>query len=400
MSDVDDLRAAFAAWSLVRPSQEALSIVDLSRAAAQLAGAPNAQPTPGSRALADLIGPCEHLILIIVDGLGKRLIEALPRESFLATHLVAELTTVFPSTTATALTTFATGEWPNTHAVTGWWTHIDEIGGAAVILQFARRSDGRSLLDLDVTAKKAFPAPALASSFARDTLVLLPERIAHSVYSDYISGGRARLGYRSFPRALEALGERVLRATAPTYTYLYTYRLDTAVHAHGTGHREVRTVLVELDRQLARLRQMLGGRGRIVVSADHGFLDTPRRSRHRIVPSDPLAGTLRFPPSGDARVLYLHVQDGAIADARQVFHEQLGERFILITAEEAEVMELFGPGPLTAAASGRIGDLVAISRGADVVEYQPSGGVGKIVSQASHHSGLTPEEMVVPLVVA
>ena len=83
MSNVDDLRAAFAAGSLVRPSQEALSIVDLSRAAAQLAGAPNAQPTPGSRALADLIGPCEHLILIIMDGLGKRLIEALPKESFL-----------------------------------------------------------------------------------------------------------------------------------------------------------------------------------------------------------------------------------------------------------------------------------------------------------------------------
>ena len=400
MSDVDSLLASFADGSLVSPSHQAFSIVDLSRAIAQLGGASDIEPTPGTRALADLIGPSEHLVFVIIDGLGKLMLEDMPRDSFLANHQGAELKTVFPSTSASALVSIATGEWPNRHAIMGWWTHLNEIGGAAVILQFVRRSDGRSLVDLGVSPGTAFPVPPLISRIPRDTLVALPERIADSVCSKYISGGRATFGYKSFREAVRTVAERVRGASSPTYTYLYTDRLDGAIHVHGSRHVEVRATLSHLDRHLERLWQQIGSRARMVVSSDHGFLDVPQGSIHQVRDSDLLIDLLKFPPSGDARVLYLHIRSGAEAGVRRLFQERFGSRFLLLTVDDAIALELFGPGPLSPTALSRVGDLIAISRGPDVIEYRPAGGVGRIMSQASHHSGLTPSEVLVPLVVA
>ncbi len=400
MSDTDELRAAFADGSLVHPSDGDRSIIDLSRAVARIVGVTSIEPTKSSRSLAELIGPSKHLVFVIVDGLGQSFVDQLPRDSFLALHRVAELRSVFPSTTATALTSITTGEWPNAHAVTGWWTHLTEIGGAAVLLQFVRRRDGESLAHLGVAAEGVFPWPPIPSLVPRDTLVALPERIAGSTYSKYVTGGRTSLASKSLPAAIEAVAERVRSANGPTYTYLYTHRLDTVVHAYGAGHPEARAALLELDRSLELLHEQIDGLGRIVISADHGFLDVGERSKHLIRSTDPLMGSLRFAPTGDARVLYLHATDGAVPTIRRRLKDRFGDRFLLITVDDAEDLELFGPGPLSDVARSRIGDLVAISRGSDVIEYLPARGEGKIMSQASHHSGLSPDEMLVPLIVA
>ena len=400
MSDVHKLLSAFTAGSLLRPAPDVTNIVDLGRALVMVAGAEGVRATAGSGVVADLIGPADHLVFILADGLGIGLVEELPGDSFLATHLVTELRTVFPSTTAVALTSIATGEWPSMHGVTGWWTHLPEIGSAAVILQFITRSDRRSLADLGVTVEQAFPIPSLMSSINRDTLVLFPERIVESVYSAYVSGNKPRSGYRSFRDAVNTIVSRVRHADRPTYTYLYSPRIDSVAHEHGMGHREVRSALLELDGELQRLREQLGERGRIVISADHGFLDTPQGSRHLIRASDSLMGLLKSPPSGDARVLYLHTRHGADARVIEHFRERFGERFLLITIDEAEGLELFGPGPLSPVAKSRLGDLIAISGGPDAVQFVSASGAGRMMSQASQHSGLTPLEMRVPLVIA
>lgn len=400
MSDVDRLLDAFATGALLRPSPEAPNIVDLARASALLAGAEGIQDTPGSATIAELIGHSDHIVLVLADGLGMNLLRRLPENAFLPSHLAAQIRTVFPSTTAAALTSLATGEWPSAHAVTGWWTLLPEIGSVAAILQFVTRYDRRPLTDLGVTAEQAFPLPSVMRSMRRDTLALFPDQIAHSVYSTYASGERRRCGYRNLRQAVDIIVERVRAADRSTYTYLYTPLIDHVAHVHGIERPEVRAAITETNREMERLHAELGGRGRIVLSADHGFLDSPVGTRHQISPRNPLMTSLRFPPSGDARVLYFHLRQGFEGRFRQKFQQQLGERFLLVTIEEAEHVELFGPGRLSPTTRARVGDLIAISTGPDVIEYGPAGGVGRVMSQASQHSGLSPPEMQVPLVVA
>ena len=187
MSDVEELCAAFGAGTLLHPGDGVASFVDLARAMASVCGAEGAELSPAGQELAGALGAREHLVLVLADGLGLAMIEdAEPEARFLRAHLAMELRAVFPASTAVALTTLATGEWPAQHAVTGWWTHLDEIGEAATILQFRRRSDERPLGELGVTAEAAFPVPSLLPRMQRETLCLMPRAIAGSVYSRYL----------------------------------------------------------------------------------------------------------------------------------------------------------------------------------------------------------------------
>jgi predicted AlkP superfamily pyrophosphatase or phosphodiesterase len=399
MGDIDTLLTTFESGRLLRPSSTVPNLVDLARALAGLAGAHDEVATDGSSRLAGLIGAAEHLVFIVADGLGMMLMDELPASGFLPTHLVAELRTVFPSSSATALTTLATGAWPNTHGVTGQWTHLPEIGATADLLRFAARTGAKPLATLGVTVEQAFPSPALMRGVCRDTLALFPDQIVKSTSSAYLCGDHARQGYRTLAEAMEAIVTRVGAADAPTYTYLYTPWIDAEAHRYGSTHASVRTAAAALDWEVERLAARLGGRTRIVLSADHGLLDTPVVARHWLRPSADLFDLLRFPPSGDARVMYLHVREGAQDRLRRRFQERYGERFFVISVDEAEQVELFGPGPLAERARSRFGDVLVISGGADVIEYVPSGSIDRLLAITAHHSGLTPAEMQVPLVV-
>ncbi|HEX5415092.1 MAG TPA: alkaline phosphatase family protein, partial [Chloroflexota bacterium] len=366
---------------------------------AHLADDASADLTPGALALANQIGDAEHLVFVLADGLGLNLLEGLPEANFLTEHRVGELRTVFPSTTATVLTTLATGAWPNQHGVTGQWTHLSEIRGAAAVLPFAARSGGHALGSLGVGVEQVFPLPPLLGRLRRDTLALFPSRLVNSVTSTYFSGGRPRYGYESLTEAVQTIVDRVRAARAPTYTYLYSPRIDTETHWLGVRHDGVRSAVHELNRCLVALAEGVAGRARVVVAADHGLLDAPVTARHWIKPTEQLISAVREPLSGDDRVLYFHVRDGAEDRLRAWLKAHYGDRFFLLSVAEAEDLQLFGPGPAAPAVRERFGDLLLLSTGVDVIEYVPTARIGRRVDLNAFHSGLSPAEMRVPLVV-
>jgi hypothetical protein len=399
MNGVEALIEKFRRGELLHPLCDVPNLVDFSRALAALLGVNGINRTPGMEKVSTMLGSFEHVGFVMVDGLGVDLLEHLQRDSFLRAHLVSNLTTVFPSSTAPALTSVATGEWPAKHAITGWWTHLPEIGAASTILAFTNRSGSQSLRDYGITAAKAFPIPSLLSQIAWDVVAYLPQQIASSVYSVYFSGAAARRGYVSFYEAGTWSAERVTHAAAPTCTYVYVSELDSVAHSRGVWSDEVAAVMRRLDQGLEELARKLGTRARLIVTADHGFLDAPPEARHEILPYDPLLRMLEFTPSGDARVLYFHVARDAEHTFRRAFTERFGDRFLLLSVGEAQEQRLFGPEPLSSLAVARLGNLMAISLGADVVECRLEGGQGHLLTAASHHSGLTPQEMLVPLII-
>lgn len=400
MSDLDELLSAFDAGLLLRPSHLVPNLVDLARALASLAGAPDVAPSHNSDAVERLIGHADHLVFVLADGMGTEQVEALPEDAFLRLHLRAELQTVFPSSTAPAVTSFATGEWPARHGVTGWWTHLPQIGAAAAVLPFVARSGARPLASLGVTPDDVYLLPPLLRGVERDTLSVFPRPLADSVYSVYLSGGRPRQGYSSLREVADLLTSRVASAATPTYTFVYTPLIDDAAHRYGALHARTIETVARVNAEMEKLADGLRGTGKLVVSADHGLLDAPPGARRRLVPSHQVTGALTFAPSGDARVLYLHVEAGSGAADLDALRHRLGSRFLLISVQEAEDLELFGPGLISPAVRERMGDVIAISSGHDVAAYEPDIRMWSIMNEKSQHSGLSRSEMQVPLVVA
>lgn len=105
--DTDRLLAKFESGALLRPAVVP-SLVDLAAACWTAAGVEGLPLTPAATGFAARIGTSRHLVLVIADGLGLDILEAMPAASFLWQRLTATLHTVFPSTTAVALTSLYT----------------------------------------------------------------------------------------------------------------------------------------------------------------------------------------------------------------------------------------------------------------------------------------------------
>ena len=170
MPDLYRLMHALDTGTLKIPGEAMPSIVDLANALASSIGAAPARLSPEAEHISRLIGSPEHIVLVVIDGLGMNFLDKMPVGSFLKSHLVSELLTVFPSSTPAVLTSLATGLWPSRHAVVGWHTYLPALGDVSTIIRFQRRSDEAELGGLGVSAGDAYPEPSLLGRTAWDGL--------------------------------------------------------------------------------------------------------------------------------------------------------------------------------------------------------------------------------------
>ena len=394
MGDVERVLAWFESGALVRPDSAQPSTVDLSCAIASLCGVEGVALSATAQRIGAAIGPAEHLIFVMVDGLGMNLVERLQPASFFGEHTVMEMQAVFPSSTAPALTSLATGRWPAQHAIPAWFTYLPEFEITATILPFIERYSKRPLGERSITTHQALPVASWLPRFGRQTRCYLPKAIAASAYSDYFSGGDEQSAYDHLGGAVSAIATAIEQANAPTYTYLYVPVVDAAEHDHGPLAKEVSKTLSMVGASVEKLAKRLRGRARIVVTADHGLTHVERSRRHELNDDDALLDLLRIPPFGEPRVPSFLVREGKADAFTEGFRARFGETHALLTVDEVDELRLLGPVPLSDETRRRMGDFMAISATADAVLYKPE------QAMLGYHGGLLADEMRVPLIVA
>lgn len=114
-------------------------IFNLMQSVAQACGAPASGHAQCAVLPAERLAEARHLVLFVIDGLGLSTLAMLQESSCLRRHLIGSLSSVFPSTTASAITTFMTGLAPSQHALTGWHVQLDEIDDMLAILPMTVR---------------------------------------------------------------------------------------------------------------------------------------------------------------------------------------------------------------------------------------------------------------------
>ena len=392
--DVARLLAAFDDGTLLRPSADVPNSVDLAHALATACGVTDIDVTPGAARIGELLGAPEHVIFVLVDGLGLDAIGRLPEGSILRTHVALELRALFPTSTAPVLTSLATGLWPGDHGITGWWSYLPKYGVTATVLPFIERFSQRPLAEFGVDSADVFRRPSLVARYRHAPVSYLPAGIAGSIYSRYSSGDTELRGYAGISSAFDAVGFRVTTAKAPSFTYLYLPQYDAAAHEAGPDAPRALRVLRRIDAMLARLALRLPERARIVVSADHGVIGTPRTSVAALAPDDELTAMLLAPPDGDARAPRFHLRPGALDRFPDAFRERFGDRFALLTVDDAQELRLYGPQPIADDVRERFGDLQGIPLDDSVLVC------GADAWLPGNHGGLSPAEMRIPLVLA
>jgi hypothetical protein len=385
--------------TLVRPSHEMPNLVHLTRALAILSGADGVAGDGATAALAEMIGPADHLVFVLVDGLGMNIMKRLPADTFLGEHVRMQIHATCPSTTACALTTVATAEYPAAHGVTGWYTYVPELKITATILPFQERFSGQSLRSRDLRVEDLIPLRPVCVQMKHEPMSFTPSYISDTPYNSYARANTSGVGYKTLTDGVLHVIDRVCQAKSPTYTHLYLPDVDTLCHHVGVEHRDVLPLVMHIDAELRRLADELAGKARIVISADHGLIDVPRHNQALLFLGDPLLELLEVPPSGDARMPIFHVREGRHEAFVEMFQRRFGDRMVLLSVAEAEDLHLFGPDGLSEKVRRRFGDFIAIPFRPVTLAYHP------MEKPTSHlflavHGGLSPEEMWVPLCIA
>jgi hypothetical protein len=394
-SVLDDL---FSNGTLIRPSHQNANLIHLIRALAILAGVKDIEQNPPISELVSLIGPHDHLIFILLDGLGMNIVRRLPPDAFLARCLKRQINAPCPSTTACALTTVATAGYPNRHCVTGWFMYLPDREMTIATLPFVERFTGQSLLQFGIQPQNIIPLSPIYPRMSHHPTTLTPSFITTTPYNIYARGGTAGAGYHSISEAVDLIVDGIRQADGPTYTHLYLPEVDSMCHKRGVDHPDIVPLVMQIDAQLTRLAQALEGKARIVASADHGLIDVPRSNQTLLMQGDPLLALLRAPPTGDARLPIFHVREGKQDEFVRQFRARFDKDMILLETRQAEQMQLFGPGPMSPTARARFGDFVAIAFRPATLAYHPSSKpVGELYLAV--HAGLSPQEMEVPLCV-
>ncbi|MDE2688316.1 MAG: alkaline phosphatase family protein [Chloroflexota bacterium] len=403
MSDIQRLRALLESGALLHPVSDAISIVDFANALHSVMGVPDVPAPLGERAaqIRGLIGEPEHLVMALADGFGMNFVEALDHDSFIRRHIATEMRTVFPSTTPIVLTTLATGHWPATHSVIGWFQRLREIDAVSTIIAYQRTADKKALSQLGVRAETAFPVPSRMGKSDKDALHFMPEHIVATEYSNYWTGYIKQHGYDADhpQQAIEMAIQAVRKSSRPTSVYIYLPQVDSAAHEHGTWHAATMQTARVVDRLLATLADALPSNARLVVTADHGHLDVPPDRTHVIEKSDELLKLCDDPFTGDQRAIYADVSDANMDAFRTAIHERFGGDFLVLTAQEVEECGLLGAAPLADETRRRMRKALVLSTGDAVLDYRATLDDSRF-PLLSHHGGLTPAEIRVPLVLA
>jgi len=189
-----------------------------------------------------------------------------------------------------------------------------------------------------------------------------------------------------------ALGQ----AQRPGLSYCYWGEIDALGHRYGWQSDQWVAALEDADGELRRLAGGLPRDTVMVVTADHGMVDVPGAPRWDIGETPGLAQDLEL-VAGEPRALHLYVRGDDVAGVAERWQGILGENAVVLTRLEAEAAGLFGP--ISPEVRDRIGDLVvALARRATVVDSRTQS--QKSMSLIGMHGSLTPEELVVPLLVA
>ena len=385
------------------PDYQGGSIVNLMRS---IEGALDARACAAAAAYPELsalpaqsLSGARNIVLLVIDGLGYDYLSGAGAGSALQRQLKARVSSVFPSTTATAVSTFLTGVGPQQHALTGWHIWLRELGCLTATLRFRPRHGGEPLSRAGVAPRSVFTAEPMFDRLAANSHVVSPASIIDSDYNVAHCGRARRWPYKELPELFSTAAEILRSGKERKFIHAYTYDLDAAAHTFGSASPEVQQTFRRIDTAYARFLEQIAGTGTVVIAvADHGFIDSPRPVCIELEDHPLLAQMLMLPLCGERRAAYCYVQPGQEAAFEHYVQTRLAHCASLYRSSDLIAQGWFGLGPANPRLAERVGHYTLVMKSDYTIKDWIPGEQRHLTLGV--HGGVSAAEMYVPLILA
>ncbi len=317
----------------------------------------------------------KNIVVMLLDGMGKCIIDKLLDENgFFSTHVAGVYNSVFLSTTTAATTSVLSGLQPCEHSWLGWDCYYPQIDkNVTVFLNTIQGTD----------------EPAADYNVAR----------TYTPYEDIIQkinkSGQKAYAVAPFlpphPQSFEEICEKVkVLCKEPEKKYIYAYwnQPDGILHEKGSNSKETKETLRHLEEMVNRLSKELEDT-LLIVTADHGHID----NEVAIIRHYPkICECFERMPALEPRVLTLFIKKGMEKTFESEFKKEFGEKFLLMTVDEAISKNLFGTGKHHECFRQMLGNYIAIATDNLSIFFDED-------YWESMHGSITEEEMKIPLII-
>lgn len=338
----------------------------------------------------------KNIVLLMLDGLGYEWLRKRGKKSTFSKHLRGKITSVLPSTTASCVTSFSTGLAPQQHAITGWFTYLRELGIVSTILPFVTRGDK---IPIRASARRFFDQSVLAERIEAGRFNILPEDLIETKVTRALARKSKLIPYTNLKSYFREITRVVKLRKNRKCVYAYWPEFDSLCHHYGTRSKEVASHFKKLDKGFASLLDKLKGTDTtLIVTADHGLIDTPKSKLILVEKHPKFAECLALPLCGEPRLAYCYVYPKKAKQFEQYVKTHFKDYCNIYKSKDHVKRGYFGLFKPNPKLFERIGDYTLIMKEncilKDFVPKEP-----RRIHKANH-GGVSREEMYVPLIVA
>lgn len=337
----------------------------------------------------------KNIVLLLIDGLGYEYIQKYGQDSELNKHCLNKLTSVFPSTTASAVTALETGVAPLQHGITGWFMFLKEIGVLTKILPFKSRYGGQNFVEDKIERKDIFIEKRIGDKIKPSAFILYPD---HIVDGKVNKKSKSLLVYKNLNELFSQIKRNIKLSNKRKYIYAYWDKFDSLCHNYGSIDKKVSDHFWELDKKISTLVKSLKGTNTaLIVTADHGLIDTFEKSKIVLLENHPkLIETLVMPLSGEPRVAYCYVHPQKTQQFEKYIKDNLDHCCEVYKSVDLINKGVFGLGKMNIKILDRIGDYILVMKENYIIKDFLL--TEKKECHVGNHGGTSLSEMLVPLI--
>lgn len=331
----------------------------------------------------------KNIVFIVLDGMGEKILNNISLDGFFNKNKLKTVTSVYPSATVAALTTYYSGLPPY---ASGWvaWSQYFKDYGRAVDMFSQKESYERN--DINKKIKNVFEEVV-----SYETIFEKIEKNgirAVEITPSYSSPrGKTSLRADNIDDALDMV-EFISSAEGEKFIFVYSDNPDGILHKYGCSSDEAKDFVLAAENKIKELSEKLSD-SLIIVTADHGQKDINKV--YSTIDDEILFDTYLMPPTLESRAVAYYIKNDKKEEFKERFESLYKDEFLLLSKEEVLEKGILGYGEKHKRLDDFIGDFLAISISDSIMRLETFLAEGKPVKKSTH-CGLTDDEMLVPVI--
>lgn len=335
----------------------------------------------------------KNVVFMILDGMGEHILTPISPKGYFKQNELECVTSVYPSTTTAALTTYYSGKAPYETGWIAWSQYFKEYGRAIDMLKHRESYKGEDIkgAKIDVFKEIVNYIPIFEQIEKASPNVKAYE--LEPTYTDK----RAKRSIRAdnIDEIIENI-EMLCENPGEKFILAYCDNPDGLLHKFGTDSIEVSDYIKETEQKIEKMCKELDEDTIVIISADHGHKNIEKA--YTMLDYPEIQECLILPPSLESRTVAFWVKEDMRRQFEEKFNSVFGEEFLLMTKEEFLQKNLLGFGKKHPKIDDFIGNYIALSISSSIIRIETFWADGKPVKKSTH-CGLTKEEMEVPVIV-